>query len=196
MLHRESKILTLDIGGMPRKWVDIEHAAEYYAKDKVAWEVGEYAYTLRGGIQRITGIQSEITVRSIIAIKGTDHLVGKEMKAPLLSRRLLFQRDRCLCCYCNTVYEEKDLEMEHVVPVAQGGKTNWMNIVTSCYHCNDIKGNRTPEQAGMDMYYAPFTPSRSEGLLLMNRHILADQMELLMSQSRNIAKYPRIPRQK
>jgi hypothetical protein len=191
MLERQSKILTLDIGGMPRRWVDIEEAAEYYAKDKVAWEVGEYTYTLRGGIQRASGLQSEITVRSIIAIKGTDHLVGKEGKHPPLSRRLLFARDKHVCGYCGGLFSDLLLEMEHIVPVAQGGRTNWMNIITSCTDCNDYKGNRTPEQADMPLRYLPYVPNRAEGLLMMNRNILADQQELLLSQAKNMVKYPR-----
>jgi hypothetical protein len=185
MMNINTKILTLDMTGAPRGWEDTEKVAEYYAKGKIAWEIGEFTYTLRGGVQRTTGVLSEITVRSIVAIKGTEYIVGKD-KVPTLSRSLLFQRDAQICCYCNTWYDERLLEMEHVVPKAQQGKNTWMNLVTSCVHCNDIKRDRTPEQAGMRMYYQPYIPNRFESLILRNKRMLPDQTEFLMSKAKNI----------
>ena len=40
----------------------------------------------------------------------------------------------------------------------RGGRTDWENIVTSCYACNDRKGSRTPEQAGMKLLRQPKKP--------------------------------------
>jgi 5-methylcytosine-specific restriction endonuclease McrA len=190
MMNIHTKILTLDMAGVPRKWEDVEKVVEYYAKDKIAWDLGDFEYTMRGGIQRVSGIQSEITVKSIVAVKGTEHLVGKE-RTPPLSRRMLFSRDRCVCAYCGQKYDERHLEQEHVVPRAQGGRSTWTNLVTACYHCNDLKGNRTPEQAQMPLVYLPYIPNRYEELLLSNRHILADQMELLMSKAKHFKMMPR-----
>jgi hypothetical protein len=45
--------------------------------------------------------------------------------------------------------------------------------------CNQKKGNRTPEEAHMQLVYAPYIPNRAEFLILANRRILADQMEFL-----------------
>ena len=189
MLHINSKILTLDVAGVPRKWVDVEEAIEYYAKDKVAWEIGDHAYTMRGGIQRTSGIQSTLTTRSIIAIKGTEFASHKRPRVPQLSRRLLFARDFHICAYCGQKYEDRDLEQEHIIPVSQGGKANWMNLITSCCNCNDLKGNRTPDQADMPLLYMPFIPSASDELLLSNRHILEDQQEILLAQAKNLLKF-------
>jgi hypothetical protein len=52
----------------------------------------------------------------------------------------------------------KELNYDHVHPRHRGGKTNWDNIVTACYPCNDRKANRTPEQAGMKLLRKPFRP--------------------------------------
>jgi hypothetical protein len=54
-----------------------------------------------------------------------------------------------------------------------------MNVVTACRNCNQKKGNRTPEEAHMQLIYAPYVPNRAEFLILANRRILADQMEFL-----------------
>jgi len=45
-----------------------------------------------------------------------------------------------------------------VVPRSRGGATRWDNIVSACHPCNRIKGNRTPEQAGMDPLRKPYRP--------------------------------------
>lgn len=191
MMNLHTKVLTLDIAGNPHKWADVETVAEYYAKDKIAWELGDHDFTLRGGIQRVSGELSTITVRSIVALKGTEHLIGRT-KVPMLSRRMLFERDQKMCAYCGTVHDDRYLEQEHVIPRAQGGRSTWTNLVTACMHCNDIKGNRTPEQAEMPLRYVPYIPTQMEGLILTNRNILSDQMELLMSKAKNFRKYPRI----
>ncbi len=34
-----------------------------------------------------------------------------------------------------------ELTLDHVVPKSQGGKTNWLNVCTSCKECNSQKGN-------------------------------------------------------
>jgi hypothetical protein len=54
-----------------------------------------------------------------------------------------------------------------------------MNLVISCRQCNQKKGNRSPEKAGMSLIYAPYIPSLYEDMILKGRNILADQMEFL-----------------
>jgi hypothetical protein len=71
------------------------------------------------------------------------------------------------------------LTRDHVTPFSQKGKDSWMNSVTACRGCNERKGNRTPEHAGMELIYLPYVPNRAEYLILTNRRILADQMEFL-----------------
>ena len=50
-----------------------------------------------------------------------------------------------------------DLTFDHVVPVAQGGRKDWENIVTCCISCNRRKGGRTPAEAR----HAPDADARS-----------------------------------
>jgi hypothetical protein len=44
------------------------------------------------------------------------------------------------------------------VPRSQGGRTEWINILSACNGCNTLKGNRTPAQAGMVPIRRPFKP--------------------------------------
>ena len=48
-------ILTLDTHGVPHRWISWQHACYYYAKDQVAWTMGAHAFTVYGGMNRITG---------------------------------------------------------------------------------------------------------------------------------------------
>jgi 5-methylcytosine-specific restriction endonuclease McrA len=82
------------------------------------------------------------------------------------SRVNVFTRDHFRCQYCGEKKPMNALNYDHVIPRVRGGKTNWENIVTSCYGCNDRKGSRTPEEAGMKLlrkplqpHSLPFTPS-------------------------------------
>src|SRR6476660_6029422 len=59
------------------------------------------------------------------------------------SRANIYARDDHSCQYCGQVFSTADLTFDHVVPVAQGGRKDWENIVTCCISCNRRKGVRT-----------------------------------------------------
>src|SRR5215469_1370219 len=68
-----------------------------------------------------------------------------------LSRKNILIRDSFTCQYCALQFPSSELELEHVIPRAQGGLSTWENLVASCRDCNGRKGNRTPEAAGMKL---------------------------------------------
>ncbi|RLJ67522.1 HNH endonuclease [Sulfurisoma sediminicola] len=172
-------ILTLDQQGLPHRWITWQHACFYYAKDLVAWVAGEHCFTFLGGTSRLTGERSCIEANSIIAIKGRA-LSGRSLhQVPPLDNRELFHRDRHVCAYCGEQLPGNRLTRDHVVPLSQHGRDAWMNVVTACRGCNQAKSGRTPEQAGMELLYAPYVPNKAEYLILCNRQILADQMDFL-----------------
>lgn len=171
-------ILAVNAAGQPHRWLSVEDAVTYKAKDRVAYEIGEVAKILRGGTCARTGLRSETDVRSIISLKGE---VRGLSRVPVPSRTLLFRRDRCLCAYCGERFPEAVLTMDHIHPSAQGGHSTWENLVTACQPCNGDKGNRTPEQAGMPLLYVPYAPNRNEAFILVNRKVMADQMEFLLA---------------
>jgi len=73
-----------------------------------------------------------------------------------VSRKSIFARDHHTCQYCGR--RRVPLTLDHVVPRERGGGTNWSNLVCCCTKCNNKKGNRTPEEAGMDLMRRPFRP--------------------------------------
>ncbi len=75
------------------------------------------------------------------------------------SRANIYARDEYSCQYCGDPYPMSELTFDHVVPVAQGGRKDWENIVTCCISCNRRKGGRTPEEAGMRLIRLPKRPA-------------------------------------
>jgi hypothetical protein len=71
--------------------------------------------------------------------------------------RAIFSRDGHKCCYCGRKVRE-DATLDHVVPRCQGGQTEWSNLVTACFKCNQKKAGRTPEQAKMTLLWKPVSP--------------------------------------
>jgi 5-methylcytosine-specific restriction endonuclease McrA len=173
-------VLQLDISGRPQSWISSKEAAIIYAVQGVAWTLGETFCTLRGGMQRLSGLQSIIDVHPIIAVRGT--IPSRAWRQnPALTNTKLFARDRYVCAYCATLHPVTDLTREHIIPTSRGGQDSWMNCITACLSCNGHKGNRMPEEARMPLHYLPYVPSLHEDMILRGRRILADQMEFLLA---------------
>jgi 5-methylcytosine-specific restriction endonuclease McrA len=76
-------------------------------------------------------------------------------QARALSRKNILMRDRYTCQYCLSTFSAGELTLDHVVPRSRRGETTWENLVACCNPCNNLKGNRTPEEAGMRLARAP-----------------------------------------
>lgn len=173
-------ILQLDMAGNPCRWITYEDAAYYKAKDLIAWTVGDEGYTIFGGKNRISLTQSSMDLNTIIAVRGK--MGDKHIhRTPTLTNRALFRRDQQICAYCGNEFYQDKLTRDHIIPSSRGGKDIWTNVVTSCGPCNKHKDDKLPEEAGMKLLYVPYAPSKSEHLILLNRNILADQMEFLLA---------------
>ncbi|MEX8520510.1 MAG: HNH endonuclease [Leptothrix sp. (in: b-proteobacteria)] len=173
-------VLQLDISGRPQAWISAREAATLYASDAVAWTLGDPCLVLRGGIQRISGLQSRIELHPIIAVRGS--VPSRAWRqVPALANPKLFARDRYVCAYCGVDVAHDDLTREHIVPTSRGGQDSWMNCITACRSCNSRKGSRLLHEVGLELLYLPYIPSLHEDMILRGRRILADQMEFLLA---------------
>lgn len=62
-----------------------------------------------------------------------------------LSKKLrfeVFKRDSFTCQYCGKSAPEVVLEVDHIEPVAKGGKNTITNLITACFDCNRGKSDR------------------------------------------------------
>src|SRR4051812_6358947 len=72
-----------------------------------------------------------------------------------LSRKNILMRDRYTCQYCHRTLASGELTLDHVIPRSRAGETTWENLVACCHSCNNRKGSRTPDEAGMKLARAP-----------------------------------------
>lgn len=56
-------------------------------------------------------------------------------------RFAVFSRDGFTCTYCGHLPPTVRLEIDHIVPLSQGGTNDPSNLVTSCVDCNRGKGS-------------------------------------------------------
>jgi hypothetical protein len=175
-----AQILVLDLAGRPYAWSSPEEAATFYAKRKVAWDLGGDRFVLRGGYNHL-GRRSRIEVAPIVAIAGSDVRSGIYWEPLTLSDRnnnLLFARDRYTCGYCGQQFHRRHLTRDHIMPRSRGGRDTWTNCITACLHCNGAKADKLVDDF-RPLMYVPYSPCRFEHYLLSGRNILADQHDYL-----------------
>lgn len=182
-LHRPGtvRLLSLDAHGRVLDWITWQDAACLYARQAVAWTLGDPCLHIHGGTNRLSGLRSGLDVHPIIAARGHARSRAPD-PTPNLTNTALFARDGNLCLYCGQHFGRPSLTRDHVLPISKGGLDLWENVVSACFQCNSRKSNRTPQQAGMPLLAVPYRPSWIEHLILSNRNILADQMTFLKAQ--------------
>jgi 5-methylcytosine-specific restriction endonuclease McrA len=84
--------------------------------------------------------------------------LGKRKNIVRFSRANVLLRDRNRCQYCRKKFADKALTLDHVNPASLGGRKCWENIVASCRPCNEKKGDKTPDEAGMRLKKKPARP--------------------------------------
>jgi 5-methylcytosine-specific restriction endonuclease McrA len=100
-------------------------------------------------------VHMSLRIPSVLLLRYFDRVPTKEVK---FNRFNIFERDNYRCQYCGNTFHPRQLNLDHVIPRVQGGKTSWENVVTSCIRCNTRKGNRLPHQAGMRLMRKPARP--------------------------------------
>lgn len=83
-----------------------------------------------------------------------------------LTRKNIYSRDDNTCQYCNKKKSTSELNIDHVIPKSHGGKNTWSNLVCSCIKCNQIKRDRTPQEANMKLIRKPMKPKYSQHIIV------------------------------
>jgi 5-methylcytosine-specific restriction endonuclease McrA len=107
------------------------------------------------GADVIRTVSRSIRVPRVIVLQLYDRIPRTKVR---FSRHNIYMRDGNTCQYCGEELPRVDLNLDHVVPRAQGGRTTWENVVCCCIECNLSKGARTPDQAGMKLLKVPARP--------------------------------------
>jgi len=117
------------------------------------------------------------------AILRLKHHIRRNYFNSNFSRSALVKRDRSSCQYCGKKLPAAQITLDHVLPRAQGGITSFTNCVVACQICNNKKGDRTPEQAGMILLRKPTHPSFSNHHSLDGREAWHQEWDYYLSNS-------------
>jgi 5-methylcytosine-specific restriction endonuclease McrA len=113
-----------------------------------------------------------IRVPRVIVLQGYDRVPRRHVR---YSRLNIFARDNFTCQYCGTRPHRSNLNLDHVIPRALGGRNTWENVVCSCIECNRRKGGRTPTQARLRLRRRPTKPSWTPMLTHIGTKIRYDE---------------------
>lgn len=81
----------------------------------------------------------------------SEHIQRERRKAREL-RNSQWWRQRVgqgVCYYCENRFSKEELTMDHIIPVARGGKSTKGNVVVACKVCNTEKKHLTPAEMRM-----------------------------------------------
>lgn len=143
--------------------------------------MGEDTIILHGGKSHLTGEQSTMELKPVIAVKMRAGQKNKLRHIPRMTNTALFRRDKNRCAYCGNIFSLSKLSRDHILPTSKGGSDDWDNCITACIKCNNDKTDMTIEQMGIELKYAPIVPTRPEYLLFTNKHITPEQLNYLDS---------------
>ena len=107
-------------------------------------EIGDDGRLAAEGNDVVRTVNRAILVPRVIILQLYDRIPRSKVR---FSRHNIYLRDGNTCQYCGRELPRTDLNLDHVIPRAQGGRTTWENVVCCCIDCNLSKGARTPEQA-------------------------------------------------
>lgn len=112
----------------------------------------KFSYTSGGGMAQrsFTVPMTEETIAELIKVlesKLTASAFAKEQRTLMTKklREFIKARDHFTCCNCgNSTHVEPNLllEIDHIIPVAKGGRTVEDNLQTLCWKCNRAKSDK------------------------------------------------------
>jgi 5-methylcytosine-specific restriction endonuclease McrA len=126
--------------------------AQYETFDYESWS----QITIERNDETLGLVDRVIKIPRVILLLAYDRVPKRRVR---FSRYNIFARDKSICQYCGHRFSRNELNLDHVVPRAQGGTSTWENVVCSCHECNRRKGGRTPAEARMRLVTQPRKPA-------------------------------------
>jgi hypothetical protein len=117
--------------------------ALWYATDEEMQRAGsammggdpEEQVQLQRELKRLYGVPSPTPAEKPAAAKPADKSQLRAVSKAL--RFKIFKRDHFTCTYCGKrAGPDVELEIDHIMPLAKGGKDEEANLTTSCHACN------------------------------------------------------------
>jgi len=78
--------------------------------------------------------------------KISKYFIERKKRRTPISTKLrfeIFTRDKHKCQYCGrTITDGIKLEIDHKIPISEGGTDDYENLITACNECNNGKSNK------------------------------------------------------
>lgn len=92
----------------------------------------------------------------------------------------IFKRDKFTCQYCGKKAPDVVLNIDHINPVAKGGTNELMNLITSCFDCNNGKRDKKLDDSSV------VEKQRKQLELLQERR---EQIELMLEWKKSLSDF-------
>ncbi|KAL0405073.1 UNVERIFIED_CONTAM: hypothetical protein Sradi_2148100 [Sesamum radiatum] len=113
--------------------------------------------------QTVNSPSGSFYIPAVLRVPHLPQVVKRRKVKRSLSRKNILNRDNFMCQYCSSC---ENLTIDHVLPIARGGKWTWENLVAACAKCNSKKGQKTLEEANMKLMKVPKAPKDYEILAI------------------------------
>jgi 5-methylcytosine-specific restriction endonuclease McrA len=148
---------------MPGLTVEV-YNADYGVLSRIPWQEA-VRLILRGAVYvidvhapavHIHGPSLVIELPASVALREYVHIPYQPGNR--IARDGVLRRDGHTCAY----YCGRADTGDHLLPRSRGGGDTWFNLVAACQSCNGLKGDRTPQEAGMILVREPFEPKERD----------------------------------
>ncbi|MBN2192835.1 MAG: HNH endonuclease [Polyangiaceae bacterium] len=114
---------------------------------------------LARALRQVIGTDAEELTIKVPAVAVLRRRLSATKSGAKFSKLNVCLRDDFRRQYCSARLPMSELNYDHVIPRARGGKTEWENIVMTCFACNQHKGMKTVTEAGMRLLKVPTRPA-------------------------------------
>ncbi|MEM6391242.1 MAG: HNH endonuclease [Planctomycetota bacterium] len=137
--------------------------SDYRSYDFASWhELSVFADAFEAQQHRfVRTVQTPVLVPEVVRLRRFDRVTRPTLR---LSRQNVYLRDDYTCQYTGKRLPSSELNLDHVIPASRGGRTSWDNLVCCSIEVNAMKGDRTPEEAGLRLIRPPRRPEPTQML--------------------------------
>lgn len=81
------------------------------------------------------------------AIERWKNFENRNRCVPGALKNLIILRDGNICQYCGAELSDREITIDHYIPLSRGGRTNFNNLRVACHDCNQAKADSYPHEA-------------------------------------------------
>lgn len=114
-------------------------------------------------------------------------MAGNRKAISKKTRFEVFKRDGFTCQYCGAHPPKVILHLDHIIPVAAGGKNDQDNLITACEQCNQGKGARSLESIPSSLAQRVAETAEREAQIAGYAEVMAAHRERVLDHAWDVA---------